>query len=73
MFLWLHVIFLTQSSEIVYFTLLSPIYHIGCDNSLCHSTCEGVTFQGFVIGRLGWSKMERPCAKLCTMSPFTCR
>ncbi len=39
----------------------------------CHFMCEeGFIFWGLVVGRLGWSSMQKPCAKLCTMSPSTC-
>ncbi len=49
-------------------------YHIGCDDWSCHSMCEeGFTFKGFVVERSRWLGVERPCAKLCTMSPFICR
>jgi hypothetical protein len=40
---------------------------------LCYFMCEeGFIFWGLVVGRSGWSCMQRPCAKLCTMSPSTC-
>jgi hypothetical protein len=26
----------------------------------------------FIVRRLGWSNVKIPCAKLCTMSLFTC-
>jgi hypothetical protein len=40
----------------------------------CHFMCEeGFIFWGLVVGRSGWSSMQRSCAKLCTMSPSTSR
>jgi hypothetical protein len=53
--------------------IINHIYNNKCDSWSCHYMCEeGFTFQGFVVGRLRWSSMERSYVKLCTMSPSTC-
>jgi len=47
--------------------------YLGCGCKMCYFTCvEGIIFESIVVKRLKWLNMERPCAKLCIMSPSQC-